>query len=117
MAPEPRSPRELSTALNDAFNRRDAAGIRALLADEIDYRTPELHTTSPEAVIGRYLEAWARLPNARGEVERIIEDGETAIFIVSVWNGDERVFDNIAIHEWRQGRLVTYRMWRNAALP
>lgn len=108
---------DLTRAFNDAFERRDISAIRSMLGDPVDYRTPELHTADPEAIVTRYRDVWARLPDVHGEIARLIESGDTVVVEVAIRSGDELVSENIAIHEWHDAKLVSYRMWRNPHLP
>ena len=112
-------PGVLSRRYVEAFNQRDWAAMRSMLADCVDYTLPGLEVmTDPEDVVAFYrkltmLEATSDLVM---EVTQSVSDRErwAAFMNRSVTGPPSRTG---VFMEWVEERLVTYRAFAETPLP
>ncbi len=110
------TPAERSRAAVGAVERRDAARLRSCFAPQVDYQTWDFRSTDRDEVMGRYENVWSRFPEFRTEVHRVIEDGDTVVLELGLWNGETHLAEAIAVHDWVGAEIVRYRMWRNPSV-
>lgn len=108
------TPAELSARFLDAFNRRDADTMRAMLAPEVTYVRPgPTRIEGVDAIIGRYRSDWERYDN-RNTIRQIIEEGnDVAMEITAVVEreGQHVEFEFAVIMRWVDDKLVYYRLY------
>lgn len=99
----------------EAYNRRDAAALRALLADDVAFVRPGGRVLpGPDEVVASYEREWSRVARSRVDVRRAweVEDRVCAEITVTVLVGRaEHAVEGSVFHRWRDGRLVRYRLY------
>ena len=109
------TPLEHSQAFIDAYNRRDADALRALLAPELEYVRPGPVTlTTPDEVMTQYEMDWTRFERSRVDIRSFVEVDDTVAAEVTISasaGGREVVVEAVVVHQWRNGRLVRYRAY------
>lgn len=101
----------------EAVARRDLEAMRSMLADDVDYRMPNLDPmTTPDEVMATYEKVFAAIGDAQITMFDLVSDGNVVAFTVSLPGGDEpRV---ALIHEWNDdGKLVRYHGFANVRPP
>lgn len=106
---------ELSRTFIDAYNRRDADAIRALVADDVSYVRPgQKLLTSPDEVVGIYQKEWGNVSRSRVDVRDAwhVDDAVCAEITVTVEiDGAELQVEGGVFHGWKGGKLVRYRLY------
>ncbi len=109
------TPAELTARFIIAFNGRDRAGLRDLLAPELEYIRPGgAVLTTPDAVLAQYEADWSQMSASRVEPQRVVVAGDdlmAEITIHSVIDGRPVALPGAIAHRWRDGRLVRYRLY------
>ncbi|NVM24024.1 MAG: nuclear transport factor 2 family protein [Desulfobacterales bacterium] len=119
MTPEPGTalptPLAQSQAFIDAYNRRDADALRALLAPDLEYVRPGPVTlTTTDEVMAQYEMDWSRFERSRVDIRSFVEADDTVAAEVTISaseRGREAVVEAVVIHQWRNGRLIRYRAY------
>ncbi len=109
------TPAELTARFIAAFNARDRAMLRALLAPELEFIRPGgAVLTTAGAVLAQYEADWAMMSSSRVEPQQVIVSGDdllAEITIHSVIDGQTVALPGAIAHRWRGGRLVRYRLY------
>ena len=103
---------ELSQAFINAYNQRDADGLRALIADEIEYIRPGgILRESIDHVVAAYEKEW-RTADVRVAVRRLVSTNtQVAAEIAIVNQSGDSLFEGGVFHDWNDGKLVRYRAY------
>jgi ketosteroid isomerase-like protein len=110
-----RTSSELSMRFIEAFNQRNADGMRAMLPSALEYVRPggDVLRTS-DGVMAQYERDWSRFTSSRVDIRTHVESGENvfAEITLHVTVGDRSASVEAAVaHRWRDGRLVRYRAY------
>ncbi len=105
-------PIDHSRALVDAYNRRDAEAIRAMLHPDITYVRPgPWPVPDHDAIVRLYQADWAR-NGARLEIRSTMEDGDRVLVELTITvPGADRPMEGCAVHRWDDGLLSEYRAY------
>ena len=105
-------PSELSRALVDAYNRRDSDAMRALFDPDIVYIRPGgVRRDGVDAIMAAYEAEWRKY-DVEVRIRSALEDGERfAAEIEVVKATGDTLFVGSVFHEWRAGRLTSYRAY------
>lgn len=106
------TPRELSAALVDAYNRRDIDGIAALIADDVSYtRMGGVVVPTKDDVVAGYAASFEA--GFTFDVVRTTQEGDAVV--IELWGRQaEAPHQEIRAndyHRWRNGQLVEYRAY------
>lgn len=108
------TPADLSRTFLDAYNRRDADTMRAMLADEFSYVRPGPVTLEGvERVMDRYAKDWEAV-GAILRVRHLIEAGAEVAMEITIDRPDGVSIEAIVLHRWQDARLVRYRLYRDS---
>lgn len=108
------TPADLSRTFLDAYNRRDADTMRAMLADEFSYVRPGPVTLEGvERVMDRYAKDWEAV-GATLRVRHLIEAGAEVVMEITIDRPDGVSIEAVVLHRWDEGRLVGYRLYRDS---
>ena len=104
-------PLERSLALIDAYNRRDADAIAAVLHPDIEYVRPGPRLAAgPDSIIRLYRSDWER-NDATIAVHSSMSDGDRVTVEIEVTSASGATFQGAAFHRWDDGLLVGYRAY------
>jgi len=109
------TPTELTLRFMDAFNARDRAAIRAMLAPDLEYVRPGggvLRTA--DAVMDQYERDFATTESVRVGVRRSLESGDALMAEITIHvtvDGRTTAVAAAVAHGWRDGLLVRYRLY------
>lgn len=105
-------PVDRSLALIDAYNRRDAGAIRAMLHPDITYVRPgPRRATSVDSIIRLYEADWSR-NDATIAVRTTLADGDRVVVEIAVtFPATGTVLEGAAVHRWANDLLVEYRAY------
>lgn len=104
------TPRELSAALIDAYNRRDIEGIAALIADDVSYtRMGGVVVPTKDDVVAGYAATFEA--DITFEVVRSTQEGDAVVVELEgrQLTPPHREIRANDFHRWRNGQLVEYR--------
>jgi|GEM_PF-6926591 len=109
------SPASLSLRYIEAHNARDLDGLAALVADEVDFKRPDLPVLTRRAQVrARYAEDWSDHGHVHVRVLRLLESGSTVVAEIEVDAGppSHGWYRGTVIHDWdADGLLVRYRLY------
>jgi ketosteroid isomerase-like protein len=109
------TPADLTARFVAAFNARDGASLRAMLAPELEFIRPGgAVLRTPDAVLAQYEADWSMMSTSRVEPHRVVVAGDdlmAEITIHSVIDGRAVALPGAIAHRWRDGRLVRYRLY------
>lgn len=105
-------PADRSRALVDAYNRRDAEAIRAMLHPAITYVRPGPRAVPDHDAIVRLYEAdWDR-NDATLEIRSTMEDADRVLVELTITvPGADQPIEGCAVHRWADGLLAEYRAY------
>lgn len=107
------TPAELSRAFLDAYNRRDADTMRAMLADQFAYVRPGPVTLDgADRVMERYRKDWESV-GATLRVRHLLEAGSEVVMEITIDRPDGVSIEAVVLHRWMDGRLERYRLYRD----
>lgn len=109
------TPLDLSKAFIDAYNRRDAEGLRRLLDPDIVYirmgghRAPDV-----DDIVSRYVAGWEE--DYVFDLRRATQQGDAVVIEIT---GRQQIpphgrLEAADYHRWRDGRMVEYRAYVDA---
>ncbi|MDH4117225.1 MAG: nuclear transport factor 2 family protein [Acidimicrobiia bacterium] len=111
------TPAELSRAFLDAYNRRDSETMGAMLADDFTYIRPgPVALDGADRVIARYRTDWQTV-GATLRVRRLLDVGDDVVMEITIDRPDGVSIEAVVLHQWVEGRLVGYRLYRDPVQP
>ncbi len=107
------TPAELSRAFLDAYNRRDAVAMEAMLGEEFSYVRPgPVALEGVDRVMGRYRKDWEAV-GATLAVRHLVEAGPEVVMEITIDRPDGVTIEAVVLHRWENQRLVRYRLYRD----
>ena len=106
--PAPASPREVVTAMFDAFNRHDAAQMARLYAPAATLTSPDFCAVRGQKdVVRTYAALFAAFPDIRDEIQDIVAEGDmVAVRFVAVSQKGRLTLPVQAMIQVRDGLIV-----------
>lgn len=109
------TPKDLTLQYIDAYNRRDDAGMRALLSPSLEFVLPgPASLRTADEVLAYYQQQWAATIRSRVDVRELMEsdDGILAEITMTATMGElSGSVEGVIAHRWQNGRMVRYRAY------
>lgn len=109
------TPEELTGRFMYAFNVRDREALRAMLPLELEYVRPGGGTLrTADEVMAQHQHGWAVMSSSHAEVWDLVESDDrimAEITVTATINGRSLAVPAAPVHEWRDGRLIRYRLY------